>query len=1224
MPDSFLQKVMSYLSGGAWRITLQRDQERFILATFRGRRPVSVAHLMEEFPSVYVIVPFLTIHGATADVLPIFLARVRDVLHQCASNSLEVKVSPEAEAFQAVSTPTDFRVVYVWSSARQQIERTMPHGTQYWGSGWFGADNRGWRIADLTQADEAWLRQPVIVGPEILEFLRATVPSWADRRLPFTCPVKLASQAALSLTVRYACEEYIDLNVVWRASTQSAAAIPSLPGYICADDVIWPGIAPQALAGRVPLISDGFRLIGQEIPVFLRDTLPQVKPWVEGGTESIERHHRLLSGPAYLRLTIGPDASQGIGRLSGRVTLVCDGISADAEAISRQLDAQAEFVRLPGSWMPAEIARRAGLGPMGRLADGTPLAKLASPNLSPSETLARSSGRLNGPWAAPEFQEMAMPNGPTAQDTARQHLDLLAAWGIPGGIIGSIEVYGETLASFLAELRAHHADAHILVVGARRALDSLAVHGTSLPTTRFDGNQHDNTSSKIPPGLVTATPKALESRPILQKTSWQLLCLLEADALIKSENSALFRSMTACSRGLVLGLFESDGFLSRAGALAALARVFKQDSADVWRFGLRDLRLAAPPPPSTAVSPKQPSLPQDRGPAQPVEIAIAARASPVASVPIPPRAPVPVQAQTLPTTMTQAGVRVGMRASTGDDDFVREARRLVNARGSRTQFIPFRCYWPTYSSMTAEQRRWYMYWRGQVREGKYPDTDLSYIFLHVYELINNVGVKSAEDGYERLHQLWLAYRPRFPQLDRYLVDWLADYAIVNHCAANPMQLYAEAQQLGARAGSADLAILGCSDRPLSQWPLALIESISNYQFRRSKFYLAGHQDEVEQQIRQGLTRIEERFKSTQRHGILGLFMPSSAETITRQAFQSARYCGSVRTVTFQHIRPYSVHIPLREFVGDVIKHIENRLREQAGYAGRLRGYTLDPGIQRIIDGTFFTDETSLGPQGALAPRQVLIDMDRVKDLTQQSDQLRDILLANEVGSEQPTGTPQTLEQATPNSQGGAIPPKGAPDGVLLELQQVQALLVHLNGGERNFLRALQEQGWSSTEATLREQLPDLLLAAAADHVNQLALAALGDILVATDGDRLIVADDYRDELEHLLSGEGEATVQVETVLRNTTGLPDEWAMFAAQLADHQLAVLEAVLRQADPRATIREIADANATMSGALVDSINEIAYETVGDTIIDPASDPLAIEDDYVALVEQLIGINH
>ena len=121
----------------------------------------------------------------------------------------------------------------------------------------------------------------------------------------------------------------------------------------------------------------------------------------------------------------------------------------------------------------------------------------------------------------------------------------------------------------------------------------------------------------------------------------------------------------------------------------------------------------------------------------------------------------------------------------------------------------------------------------------------------------------------------------------------------------------------------------------------------------------------------------------------------------------------------------------------------------------------------------------------------------------------------------------------------------------------------------------------------------------------------------------MVAADYRDELASLLSGNGSSPRVDAPIERNAEEMPTEWADLAGRLAGHQLAVLDAILNQPDPRGAIREIADANMTMANALVDAINDLAIQTVGDIIINMAGELPAVEDESLDLVKRLIT-NH
>ncbi|MCL2696153.1 MAG: TerB N-terminal domain-containing protein, partial [Clostridiales bacterium] len=92
--------------------------------------------------------------------------------------------------------------------------------------------------------------------------------------------------------------------------------------------------------------------------------------------------------------------------------------------------------------------------------------------------------------------------------------------------------------------------------------------------------------------------------------------------------------------------------------------------------------------------------------------------------------------------------------------------------------VGFSAYFPCYQMMGYKQLRSYFTWRSRVRRGEVAETSVSYMFLYIYELLNNVGVGSPQEGLERL----LAFLGDFSfhggvSLNAYLVRWLKDYYV---------------------------------------------------------------------------------------------------------------------------------------------------------------------------------------------------------------------------------------------------------------------------------------------------------------------------------------------------------------------------------------------------------------------------------------------------------------
>lgn len=89
----------------------------------------------------------------------------------------------------------------------------------------------------------------------------------------------------------------------------------------------------------------------------------------------------------------------------------------------------------------------------------------------------------------------------------------------------------------------------------------------------------------------------------------------------------------------------------------------------------------------------------------------------------------------------------------------------------------FKSYFPTYNAMSDRQLRGYFTWRAQVRHGTVEETSTSFAFLYLYELICGIGVDNLLDGFNKIKAFWDAYRAFEPGIDRFARVWLQDYAV---------------------------------------------------------------------------------------------------------------------------------------------------------------------------------------------------------------------------------------------------------------------------------------------------------------------------------------------------------------------------------------------------------------------------------------------------------------
>ncbi|GHO65063.1 hypothetical protein KSC_039550 [Ktedonobacter sp. SOSP1-52] len=148
-----------------------------------------------------------------------------------------------------------------------------------------------------------------------------------------------------------------------------------------------------------------------------------------------------------------------------------------------------------------------------------------------------------------------------------------------------------------------------------------------------------------------------------------------------------------------------------------------------------------------------------------------------------------------PPAQTQRGPQIvaatTSKAPSIESVFLAQATQWVGRTHDAMPMVSFKCHVPSYIDMDDRQLDWYFYWRNEVRNGRYPTTELSYILVHVYETLACVGFADPMQAYERLVALWRQYRNSFPLLGQYLIPWIADFCVVHTLPLTPMQWYAQ-------------------------------------------------------------------------------------------------------------------------------------------------------------------------------------------------------------------------------------------------------------------------------------------------------------------------------------------------------------------------------------------------------------------------------------------------
>ena len=537
-------------------------------------------------------------------------------------------------------------------------------------------------------------------------------------------------------------------------------------------------------------------------------------------------------------------------------------------------------------------------------------------------------------------------------------------------------------------------------------------------------------------------------------------------------------------------------------------------------------------------------------------------------IPIPPRA----QAE-----------RFSASFSRDDTHFVEQARAFVERTEDEAEPVPFQQYWPTYRAMDAAQQKWYFYWRAQLRRGKRLPTDLSYLFVHVYEAINLVGFESPQAAFEHLDEFWRFYRQLQPKLDRYLPDWIADFIVLHELAPNALKWYKDVSEITA-VSDTNIAIEAwvASGASFDALPNATLFQLANYNPAKSKFYKQfSASADLDQGYKKALVAVDEAARRERGQSLFQLHQPKRRQVIRRAPFSSALHAYPSSEIEIAATHNWTELESLAAFLQSCVKHADNVQRELAGYRYRARGIVLSEKYRSII-------EAALQPE---APRQELeIDHSSLARLAKDSEALRKRLLADaapEPRQPEPEAATSVEEQFVAAASWTPVTPtkESAPEAAAAKPPLATAAIDWTRIGGRRKARAEMRLG--------------RFAAATAARPADLARQSEAPAATVDDTSPLAVP----------VSGAGPdngAQPASSGFLQRPEDTPDELLTDLAEVAhimgegDSKRSKLIAVMMAKDWECTADSIGgEFPGEFINVIIDEINNIALEEIGDTLI-------------------------
>ncbi len=295
--------------------------------------------------------------------------------------------------------------------------------------------------------------------------------------------------------------------------------------------------------------------------------------------------------------------------------------------------------------------------------------------------------------------------------------------------------------------------------------------------------------------------------------------------------------------------------------------------------------------------------------------------------------------------------RVTIRRYEGRYDFYDRFRKAAvlyyDVRAAACPFVPFYSYMPQYEQMTREQKDYYFFWRDEVRQGRYPKTDYSYVYLHVYELLNLPEKQTPEQGLQRLLTLWLTYRSQLHTLDKLFSVWVQDYCLLYRLTP-PMDMLAEQLPELIAATAFKEFYLFDADTMSAEGLSSLLGYFSDYDYHVSRYCTGDSKAMFEQHMRDAVGPLVAQLLREAE------WMRSPRSLIVREAFPNSLCTHKVKCRLEIEYHPLTRATPLRDSITSAVKYTENRLRAILGVKSRLAVKHLPEACKAMLDRYFDT------------------------------------------------------------------------------------------------------------------------------------------------------------------------------------------------------------------------------------------------------------------------------
>lgn len=410
--------------------------------------------------------------------------------------------------------------------------------------------------------------------------------------------------------------------------------------------------------------------------------------------------------------------------------------------------------------------------------------------------------------------------------------------------------------------------------------------------------------------------------------------------------------------------------------------------------------------------------------------------------------------------------------------------------------VPFFSYVAQYSQLSRRQFEWYLWWRECVRNGRYLKTDVSYINLYIFELINLGNTIDTRKSLDLLIGLWQHYHEAFPQLNSTLAEWICDYSLIHN-----LPIRFPDDRIGGELPSLSSfpeAFYNFDVKDKALFSKLLLSSCCTHNYKKSKFYKEENKDIYDLHIPGAVYHLLKQID------IEPILKRIPQKTVTRMAYTGALCSYRARKHIEIEYVPLSDSQEIKSRLGDIVKYAENKTRAYLSIRSRLGIRELDPRSASIIDEYFAKNLSASG--GTKPPEyEKLYDvvetgfsLESALNIEKTSWEITDRLV--DAFEEEPIVAPVIVSPASApitDTNDESISEK---DRFLAMISDHLVFFTHISKNEYR-------------EQILYARKAGLLPEAIADSINEAATDCFGDILIEEADVGYQIIEEYRSIFE---------------------------------------------------------------------------------------------------------------